>query len=241
MKHYRQLATALLLASIGFQTFLLPAAAFKKPGWVLRQNSQTYGIVKCILSADGIKMEMGNVKVAIVPPKWRFTFWNDQTKFYFDESLEDFQKRVPKKTSPPGWIRRLEPRKPLVETISGMKAKNWIWHAINPKNPEESKLFYDFACTENMGLPKRLMEVACICCYVPPGKGMPLRVRGISPTGPKVYLNTAFISKTMVDSEIFKLPKGYTRVRNEMEVLLKKAGTVMDEDVSDLYRPFPKE
>jgi hypothetical protein len=30
-------------------------------------------------------------------------------------------------------------------------------------------------------------------------------------------------------------------VRNEMEVLLKKAGTVMDEDVSDLYRPFPKE
>lgn len=241
MKNYRQLAIALLLASICCQTSILPAFAAKKPGWVLRQNSQTYGIVKCILSADGIKMEMGNVKVGIVPPNWHFTFWNEQTKFYFDESLADFEKRVPKKKTPPGWIRSLEPWQPRVEVISGMKAKNWRWHVFNPKNRNQDLLFYDFACSENMGLPKRLMEVACICCYVPPGKGMPLRVIGSTPSGRKVFLDTTFVSKTMVDPQIFKVPKGYTRVRNEMEVLLKKAGTVMDEDVSDLYRPFPKQ
>ncbi len=70
---------------------------------------------------------------------------------------------------------------------------------------------------------------------------MPLRVIGENASGKKVFLNTTFVSKTMVDPAIFKLPKGYTRVKNEMEVLLKKKGTVMDEDVSDLYRPFPKE
>lgn len=240
MKYYRQLATALLLASICCQSSILPVQAAKKPGWALRQNSQTYGIVKCTLSADGIKMEMGNVKVAIVPPKWRFTFWNDQSKFYFEESLEDFEKRVPKKKTPPGWIRTLTPLNPHVETISGMKSKNWRWQVLNPKNPNEFVLFYDFACTESMGLPKRLTEVASICCYVPTGKGMPLRVIGSTPTGRKIFLNTTFISKTMVDPEIFKMPKGYTKVRNEMEVLLKKPGTMMDEDVSDLYRPFPK-
>ncbi|MCC7528920.1 MAG: hypothetical protein IT342_10385 [Candidatus Melainabacteria bacterium] len=241
MKHYRQLAIAVLLAGLCWQTSILPAAAAKKTGWILRQNSQTYGIVKCILSADGIRMEMGNVKVSIVPPDWRFTFWNDQTKFYFDESLEDFQERVPKKPLKAGWIKSLEPRKPYVEAIAGMKVKNWRWYSYNPKHPEENRLYYDFACSESMGLPRRLMEVACICCYVPPGKGMPLRVMGELQSRPKVLLNTTFITKTMVDPAIFKLPNGYTRVRNEMEVLLKKKGTVMDEDVSDLYRPFPKQ
>ncbi|MBA3994616.1 MAG: hypothetical protein C0469_13910 [Cyanobacteria bacterium DS2.3.42] len=240
MKHYRKLATALLLASICSQTYAAPANA-KKPGWVLRQNSQTYGIVKCTVSADGIKMEMGNVQVGIVPPKWQFTFWNDQTKFYFDESLEEFQKRIPRKTLNAGWLKRLERKKPYVETISGVKADNWTWYGYDPKNPKKTHLLYDFACTREMGLPPRLMEVASICCYLPVGKGMPLRVVGETASGTKVFLNTTFISKTMVDPAIFKLPKGYTRVRNEMEVLLKKKGTVMDEDVSDLYRPFPKE
>ncbi len=126
MKHYRLLAATLLLASICSAGDALPVWAAKKPGWVLHQNSQTYGIVKCILSADGIRMEMGNVKVSIVPPDWRFTFWNDQTKFYFDESLEDFQERVTKKPLKAGWIKSLEPRKPYVEAIAGMKVKNWF-------------------------------------------------------------------------------------------------------------------
>ncbi len=240
MKDYRQLATVLLIAGICAYYSILPAQA-KKPGWVLRQNSQTYGIVRCTLSADGIKMEMGNVKVGIVPPKWRFTFWNDQTKFYFDESLEDFQKRIPLKPDKPGWVKKLEPLQPYSETIAGVKAKNWTWYACNPKNSKENRVIYDFSCSQTMGLPRRLMEVACICCYVPIGKGMPLRVIGSTERGRKVFLNTTFASKTIVDPETFKLPRGYTRVRNEMEVLLKKAGTVMDEDVSDLYRPFPKQ
>lgn len=241
MKHYRLLAATLLLASICSAGDALPVSAAKKPGWVLHQNSQTYGIVKCTVSEDGIKMEMGNVKVGIVPPKWRFTFWNEKTNFFYEESLEEFQKRVPRKILDPGWVRKLEPLKPYVETISGIKTKNWNWYGVDPKNPKKTRLLYEFSCTNEMGLSKKLMEVASICCYLPPGKGMPLRVIGENASGKKVFLNTTFVSKTMVDPAIFKLPKGYTRVKNEMEVLLKKKGTVMDEDVSDLYRPFPKE
>jgi hypothetical protein len=237
-KHYRHFRVASLLAT----TFLLaslPSFA-KNPGWILRQNSQTYGIVKTIVSPDGIRLELGDMRIGIMGPKWRITFWNLRTKFTFDESLEEFKKRIPVKAKAIGWTRVMEQGKPAIQTFCGVKAKNWHYYAYNPKDPKQKVLLYDFMTADGLGLPQKVMDVAAICCYVPTGKGLPLKVVGETQGSLRVFLNTTFIAKTQVDPEMFKLPKGYTRVKSEMEVLLKEAGTVRDEDVSDLYRPFGK-
>lgn len=238
-RHYQQIGTATFSLLISFAALAQPAQA-KKPGWLIRQNSQIYGIVKTIVSPDGLKMEMGTIRVTMTPPKWRITFWNERTKYLFDESLQEFKRRSPPKQRPLGFVEKLEPGKPKTQTFSGLKAKTWHWYAYNPKNPKEQKLLHDFACVDNLGLPQGLMDAASICCYLPTGKGLPLRVVGDSLHGTRVYLNTTFVSKTMVDPEIFRTPKNYTRVKSEMEVLLKEPGTVRDEDVSDLYKPFPE-
>ncbi|MBX9952026.1 MAG: hypothetical protein K2Y39_22830 [Candidatus Obscuribacterales bacterium] len=239
-RHYQQIFAATFSLVMSFAS-LSQAAQAKKAGWLIRQNSQTYGTVKTIVSPDGLKMEMGTIRVTMTPPKWRITFWNERTKYIFDESLQEFQRRSPRKPRPSGYLERLEPGKPRFQTFSGLKAKNWHWYAYDPKNPKEQKLLYDFACAENLNLPQGLMDAASICCYIPTGKGLPLRVVGDSFRGTKVFLNTTFVSKTMVDPEIFKTPKNYTRVKSEMEVLLKESGTLRDEDVSDLYKPFPEQ
>lgn len=244
--HYQQMDAVILSCRVAvLVSFLMSLSALtqpvfaKKPGWLIRQNSQTYGIVKTIVSPDGLKMEMGTIRVTMTPPKWRITFWNERTKYIFDESLQEFQRRSPPKTHPVGYIEKMEPAKPAFQTFSGLKARNWHWYAYNPKNPKEQRLLYDFSSVDNIGLPQGLMNAAAICCYIPTGKGLPLRVVGDSQHGSKVFLNTTFVSKTMVDSDIFKAPKNFTRVKSEMEVLLKEAGTLQDEDVSDLYKPFP--
>lgn len=229
------------LALASFVIMPMQPAHAKKEGWLLRQNSQTYGIVKTIVSPDGLKMEMGTIRVTIMPPKWQITFWNERTKFVFSESLQEFRRRSPVKPNPTGYVEKLEPGKPAVQTFSGLKARNWHWYSYDPHHPERQHLLYDFACAENLGLPQGLTDAASICCYIPTGKGLPLRVVGESRQDKRVFLNTTFVSKTMVDKEIFKPPKNLTRVKSEMEVLLKEAGTVRDEDVSDLYRPFPSQ
>ncbi|MCC6980513.1 MAG: hypothetical protein IT343_19500 [Candidatus Melainabacteria bacterium] len=237
-KHYRHFrVTALLATALCFVA--LPVFA-KGQGWVLRQNSQTYGIVKTIVSPEGIRLELGDMRIGIMGPKWRIVFWNLRTKYTFDESLEEFQKRVPAKAKAIGWTKVMEPGKPPTQMFCGVKAKNWHYYAYNPKNRKQKALLYDFTTADNLGLPQKVMDVAAVCCYVPAGKGLPLKVCGETQGSLRVFLNTTFIAKTQVDPEIFKLPKGYTRVRSEMEVLLKEAGTVNDEDVSDLYRPFGK-
>lgn len=213
------------------------AASPKKPGWIIRQNSQTYGIVKTLVSADGIRLEMGNIKVVIVQPSYRVTFFNERTKNSFDESFEEFQKRVPPRNCPPGWLKKVEPAKPFYETVGGVKGKHYVWYTYNPKNPAQRHVYYDYVVTKDLGLPERLMDVASICCYVPAGNGLPLRVTGDKRV---VYLNTTFMTKTMVDPAVFKIPKGYNKVKSEMEVLLKEAGTVQDDDVSDLFKAIPK-
>lgn len=239
-RHYQQTGATTLALVLSLSSLMPPVLA-KKPGWLVRQNSQTYGVVKTIVSPDGLKMEMGSIRVTMTPPNWRITFWNERTKYLFDESIQDFQRRSPAKPSPIGFVRKLEPGKPAIQTFSGLKAKNWHWYAYNPKNPKEQKFLYDFACVDNLGLPQGLMDAASICCYIPTGKGLPLRVVGDSGHGMKVFLNTTFVSKTMVDAQIFRAPKNLTRVNSEMEVLLKEPGTVRDEDVSDLYKPFPEQ
>lgn len=218
-------------------TYFLPLETFAaKPGWILRQNSQTYGFVKTIVSPDGIRLDMGDMKVGIRPPDWRVTFWNQRTKFMFDESIEEFKARVPKKNIQKGWKTKVETVKPLEETYSGIKAKHYRWVEYDPNNPKNFFTLYDYACADNLGLPKRLMEVASICCYVPAGKGLPLRVTGGRQV---VYLYTTLASKTMVDPAIFKAPKGYTRVKSEMEVLMKEPGLAKEQEVSDLFKAIP--
>ncbi len=237
------------LAAFNCAFLLVSPALAKKPGWLLRQNSQTYGIVKTIVSPDGIRLEMGEIKVGMYPPNYRVAFWNERTKFVFDESIEEFQRRVPQRRLPPGWLKKVEPAKPLNETLAGIKGKRYLWLAYDPKDPDGRKpkvdprypkspfILYDYVCTENLGLPKRLNDVASICCYVPPGKGLPLRVTG---SGNIVYLQTTLALKMMVDPAIFKAPKGYTRVKSEMEVLMKEPGLAKEDEVSDLFRAVPK-
>ena len=236
--------------------FFAPSPVFaKKPGWMLRQNSQTYGIVKTILSPDGIRLEMGEIKVAMHPPDWRVTFWNERTKFVFDESIDEFERRIPRREIPQGWLKKVEVWKPYEETLAGIRGKHYRWIAYDPKDPKGLKdprgpnfpinprypksplTLYDYVCTENLGLPKRLNDVASICCYVPPGKGMPLRVTG---AGNIVYLQTTLAMKMQVDPALFIAPRGYTRVKSEMEVLMKERGLAKEDEVSDLFRAVPK-
>ncbi|HNB22108.1 MAG TPA: hypothetical protein PKZ32_06820, partial [Candidatus Melainabacteria bacterium] len=166
------------LALASFFIMPMQPAHAKKQGWLLRQNSQTYGIVKTIVSPDGLKMEMGTIRVTIMPPKWQITFWNERTKFVFSESLQEFRRRSPVKPNPTGYVEKLEPGKPAVQTFSGLKARNWHWYSYDPHHPERQHLLYDFACAENLGLPQGLTDAASICCYIPTGKGLPLRVGG---------------------------------------------------------------
>jgi len=236
---FRQLKAAALLPASFVLAGFSPVQA-KGTGWVLRQNSQTYGIVKTIVAPEGIRLELGDMRIGIMAPKWRIVFWNLRTKYTFEESLEEFQKRVPRKARTIHWDKVMEVGKPASEVVCGIRAKRWRWMAYNPKNRKEKVLLYDFLAADNLGLPQKVMDVASICCYVPTGKGLPLRVIGESQGSPRVFLNTTFIAKTSIDPEIFKLPKGYTKVKSEMEVLLKEPGTVSDDDVSDLYKPFGK-
>jgi len=236
LRNYPQRSQAILLVAI-FVLFLAPPATASKPGWLIRQNSQTYGIVKTLVSADGMRLEMGDIKVGMQAPQYRVKFWNQRTKFYFEETIEEFQERVPKRNIPKGWLKKVVAGQPFEETLAGVKGKHYRWIGYDPKNTSHFLVLFDYVCTENLGLPKKLNDVASICCYVPPGKGLPLRITG---GGNIVYLQTTLVNKAVVDPAIFKLPKGYTKVNSEMEVLMKERGMAKEDDVSDLFKAIPK-
>ncbi|MBC8000900.1 MAG: hypothetical protein IAF58_23335 [Leptolyngbya sp.] len=211
----------------------------KTEGWYMRQNSQIYGMVSTVVSSEGIRLEMKDIKITLSKPGWKVTFWNEKTNFIFDETIEDFKRRTPVKADPTVYDSKVIPGKPAIEIFAGVKAKHYQWVKVRKDGTAKPSVVYDFACSQEMGLPKEVGDVASLCCYIPIGYGLPLRVSGGQNRG--MLLNTTFLKKGPVDLSIYKPPKNikFKRVRSEMEVLLKEKGTADDADVSDLFKAIP--
>lgn len=226
----------LLLVSLPVTS--LPSWA-KTEGWYMRQNSQIYGLVSSVVSSEGIRLEMKDIKITVTKPGWKVTFWNEKTNYIFDETIEDFKRRSPVRANPELYDSKIVTGKPPIEVYAGVKAKHYQWLKIRKDKSEPTKVVYDFACSQEMGLPKEVGDVASLCCYIPIGYGLPLRVTGGQNRG--VLLNTTFLKKGPVDLSIYKPPKHikFKRVKSEMEVLLKEKGTADDADVSDLFKAIP--
>lgn len=211
----------------------------KTEGWYMRQNSQIYGIVSSVVSSEGIRLEMKDIKIALSKPGWKVTFWNEKTNYIFDETIEDFKRRSPRRADPTIYNSKVIPGKPAIEIFAGVKAQHYQWVKVRKDGTEKPQVVYDFACSQEMGLPKEVSDVASLCCYIPIGYGLPLRVTGGQNRG--VLLNTTFLKRGPIDLSIYKPPKNikFKRVRSEMEVLLKEKGTADDADVSDLFKAIP--
>lgn len=194
----------LSLSFVGSAAFAAPADT----GWVIDQHSEERGRTNIKWTDKSMVLTSKLMSAILVAPKFDATFFNESTRKYVLIPHSD-------------WAKRYAPGKKAIkgpfpgEVIAGYKTSKYTWPT---KNPHKSMELW---ATRDLPMSPPLQEFVSSTIGIPTSVGMPLRmVTKFDDRPSRVDMETKTIKKSKIPKTAFELPKGFKKVKNEMELLL---------------------
>lgn len=217
------LASASLLFVAGTALFEAPSAfaAPSESGWIIDQHSEERGRTNIKWTEKSMVLTSKLMSAILVAPKFDATFFNESTRKYVLIPHAD-------------WAKRYAPGKKAIkgpfpgEMIAGYKTSKYTWPT---KNPHKS---VELWATKDLPMSPPLQEFVSSTIGIPPTIGMPLKmVTKFDDRPSRMDMETKAIKKSKIPKTAFELPKGFKKVKNEMELLL---GGDDDNDINSFIK-----
>lgn len=183
-------------------------AAPAENGYVIEQKSEERGSTVIKLTANQMVLTSKLMSAILTAPKFDATFFNESTKKYVLIPRADWAKRYA-----PG---KKDLNGPLPgEKIAGFETKKYTWLTKNRHKVMELWV------TKDLPLSAPLQEFVTSTIGIPNNIGMPLKMVSKFDDRPsRIDMETRIIKKSKIPKTAFELPKGYKKVKSEMELLL---------------------
>jgi hypothetical protein len=245
MKRWKSFTAAALAA-----TFLLlptpPAAKADEQGWGLMVKSPHVGILYLYITEAGfaIMIKETGAKFVTHAPEWRVAMYNDKSRVYYVERLQDlqsFSKGSPKSNKSRDAVANAagSVRTGRSEQIGGLPATQYFITTVSPDGgSREAEVWI----TKNILPPVQLHETMKKIFSIDTNKfppGLPLRIKMVDEDGKRELIyDTINVQKQTIHTASFSYPPSYKRVDSELAVLMdeksrKKMESILD-DSDDL-------
>lgn len=192
-----------------------PASA-AETGWLLRQQSpySAYsGNQNVLLTKSRLKMQGSNIRIFYEVKTRNIEAYNTNTKEYFSGPADLWIKKyvtLPKE-------KFVEPTK-RSEPIAGMSANLFY---LSRKERNGIHHLREIWATQKITVPEDMCKVMWGMCGLHSAPGVPMRVtRLLGRDKTETLLDTIEVTKTSFVEKDFARPKGFKRVKSELELLL---------------------
>lgn len=211
------------LAALTLLIFLTvaPCLAAKGGGtaeWYLQQNSDVHGPIDSYIGAGGYRLDTrGGLNIICLPPSWHVFFVNHANRRYYEQTMANAQKKTEwYETGPKG---KSTYEKVGSAKIAGLPCTKYVRKCTPPG--KATVIVGEAWVTNELQLPKTTHDAAANSLNIPPSLGVPLRLVSKNVHGVRVtYLDTLTARRSRLMPGVFKLPNSYTRVNDEVSLIL---------------------
>ncbi len=198
---------------------------------VLHQNSAFLGKQVMYLTPAKVVLKSELFSIILRVKEDRIYIYNDKKKCYVDQPYSAWARRV-------GGQLASNPHATLTKsqatTICGWKCTQY---RMEPKKGFVTDRC-EFFVSPDSNLPATTLAAVAKFGDFPQGVGLPLRAVKISVHGKRINgLDTTKIERKPVPDSIFKLPAGYRKVEDEVEVLLADEDEGMEGLLDEMSGP----
>lgn len=189
-----------------------PAKSFER-GWTIEQTGQERGRTIIRVTEKQMMVTGKLVSFIVQSPKFDALLFSDSAKKYVLLPRSEWTKRYP----PAG---QREISGPVAgPVIAGFHTAKYSWPTKNRHKTVE------LWTTRDLALPKPFLDFVSHTTGIPLGMGLPLRMMAnYDDRDDRIDLDTRSVKRDKFEAGGFQLPKGYSRVRSEVELLLTGEG-----------------
>lgn len=221
MRRWTWLLTAVAASGLVLNS-LQPASAGTEAGWGLLLKSPHLGTLYLYVTAQGFALvyPKTGAKFVMHSPNWKVVMYNDKTRTYYVESLEDLKQYGKGKTAQElkQHARLSGTKRGALGPIAGARATQYFINASSNSGPKqvEAWITNDIHPPQQLGmLLGKLFDVDT--SNFP--EGLPLRVKIADDSGKKDLLfETLKIDQQQINTASFSYPPAYKHVNSELEV-----------------------
>lgn len=240
MKLCMQLMALVVVA--GMTLFGVQPAQADEPGWGLLIRSPHVGIVYLYITSEGfaIVVKETGAKFVTHAPDWRLVMYNDKTKVYYVERLQDLQNitstKQRKLTDQAKRATLQSAKAGRTATIAGLPATQYFLNTYSPDAGErQAEVWITRAISPPAQLHKtfeKIFNIDMSSNAFP--KGLPLRIKVADDAGKRdVLYDTLNCQKQVIHTASFNYPKDYKPVDSELAVLMDEQSRQKMESILD--------
>lgn len=204
--------------------FCIPQDAAAESAWLLQQVNTQAGKQTSLISPSALKLTTKSVNILMKAPKYDAIIYNESSHKFVELTYDKWTNRY--KRDPHNAVASAT-RTGKTQTIAGWKTEQYTRKMFHQHGDRE-----EIWVSKDIAPQARFADVALTALRLPTGLGMPIRVQTFR--GDKLLsttVDTIGCRKVKIKDSDFALPKGYTRAKNEIEVLLDSS---QSEDISDM-------
>jgi hypothetical protein len=222
---------SLLLSAALFCGLLInpPAAQADEAGHGMILNSPHLGMLYLYVTANGIALVLPKTgaKIVLHSPQWQVVMYNDKSKVYYVESMEEVSmldgKGSKRSRTAQALARRASSnsiRKGKTAIIAGKTATQYLIHTMSDSGPKLAETWV----TTDFNPPKQLIDLLGKLFRIDTvnfPQGMPLRVKLSDDAGKRdMIFDTLKCEDQSIKTASFTYPSTYKRVDNEIAVVV---------------------
>jgi hypothetical protein len=203
-------------------------------GWTITQSSNFIGFLACDMTPVGFRMKFDKLGITLIAkaPLWQGYVYNDQSHKYCEMTMEQWTKRFTlgrtgNLKGKNGELLLVAKKTGKTSTILGLKSFEWKVFKKSPLPNEPEQLKMVFWLTPDISPPKQIGQIFSGFLQLPLQKGMLLRASHDNYGRIVPDLDTLEAKKATFQPAIFEPRKGYTKVKDEMQL-------IMDESTDDM-------
>jgi hypothetical protein len=251
MKFWQGLLSAAMILGLLINPTTMARADEAGHGMIL--NSPHAGMLYLYVTQNGIALVFPKTgaKIVLHSPNWQVVMYNDKSKVYYVESMEEVSmldgKSGRRTRGAQALARRASAnsiRKGKTQVIAGKNATQYLIHTMSDSGPKLAETWI----STDINPPKQLIELLGKLFRIDTAnfpKGMPLRVKLSDDAGKRdLIFDTLKCENQMIKTASFTYPTTYKRVDNEIAVLVdeksrKKMESILEDsdELSSILGP----
>jgi len=211
-----------------------PRSAAPVTGWTITQSSNFVGFLAADMTATAFRMKFDKLGITLVAkaPVWQGYVYNDQSHKYCEMTMEQWTKRFTlgrtgNLKGKNGELLLVARKTGKTSTISGLKAFEWKVYKKPTLPNEKETVKMVIWLTPEIFPPPQIEQIFSSFLNFPLKKGMVLKASHDNYGRVVPDIETLEVKKASFQPAIFEPRKGYTKVKDEMQL-------IMDESSDDM-------
>jgi len=219
------------------------ALAVDDPGWVLTQQSATFGDQYVYITKNGLKCVNPRAGFAFVShaPDWNVILYNEKTRVYYQTTVEKWKNEMQAR----GMSTDIQDRnwsKGTASSICGLRATEYKMTGSNTLRAGKSRATQISAATfwscDFIDVPPQLTSLLSATYGLPNTQHIPLRLLATEQGKSKRLLDTYRSQQSNIPISYFSCPAGLTPVKSDAEVMMNdEQKAILNDMARDLDDP----